>query len=71
MQTRYQEEIFFYEGGEILEQVAQRSRSILNFFFPSNILEDVFISKRVKTGLHKCENTYSWVLKVWIQYKVH
>lgn len=32
MQTRYQEEIVFYEGGETLEQVAQRGRSILNFF---------------------------------------
>lgn len=46
MQTRYQEEILFYEENETLEQVAQRGRSILNFF-PSNILEDTFISKHM------------------------
>lgn len=32
MNTRYQEEILFYEGSETMEQVPQRGRSILNFF---------------------------------------
>lgn len=46
MNTRYQEEILFYEGSETMEQVPHRGRSILNFF-PSNVLEDLFISKHM------------------------